>query len=93
MPAAMAKVLEETSGRRRRRRRMSLVFVGAEVAPWSKVGGLADVMGALPPALAARGHRVMSISPRYDQYRDAWDTETTAEVGVGDRGPRPHLSI
>lgn len=33
---------------------MRVVFVTTEVAPWSKVGGLADVMGALPAALAAR---------------------------------------
>ncbi|GBG93411.1 hypothetical protein CBR_g69054, partial [Chara braunii] len=59
--------------------KMSLVFVGAEAAPWSKVGGLGDVMGALPATLAARGHRVMTISPRYDQYQDAWDTAVTAE--------------
>ncbi|GBG90437.1 hypothetical protein CBR_g50684 [Chara braunii] len=64
-------------------RKMALVFVGAEAAPWSKVGGLGDVMGALPPALAARGHRVMTISPRYDQYHDAWDTNVTAEVSLG----------
>lgn len=31
---------------------MSLVFVGAEVGPWSKTGGLGDVLGGLPPVLA-----------------------------------------
>lgn len=44
---------------------MDVVFVSAEVAPWSKTGGLGDVMGALPVALAARGHRVMVVSPRW----------------------------
>ncbi|KAL9269369.1 Granule-bound starch synthase 1, chloroplastic/amyloplastic-like protein [Drosera capensis] len=64
---------------------MSLIFVGAEVAPWSKTGGLGDVLGGLPPAMAARGHRVMTISPRYDQYKDGWDTNVIVEVLVGDR--------
>lgn len=36
-----------------------------QVAPWSKTGGLGDVMGALPQALAARGHRVMVVSARH----------------------------
>jgi hypothetical protein len=31
-----------------------VVFVATEVAPWSKVGGLGDVLAALPVALAAR---------------------------------------
>ncbi|WIA30508.1 hypothetical protein OEZ86_000592 [Tetradesmus obliquus] len=44
---------------------LELVFVSAEVAPWSKTGGLGDVMGALPRAMAARGHRVMVVAPRY----------------------------
>ncbi|KAJ0968635.1 hypothetical protein J5N97_025552 [Dioscorea zingiberensis] len=64
---------------------MSVIFVGAEVAPWSKTGGLGDVIGGLPPALAANGHRVMTISPRYDQYKDAWDTGVLVEIKVGDR--------
>ncbi|XP_006343762.1 granule-bound starch synthase 1, chloroplastic/amyloplastic isoform X1 [Solanum tuberosum] len=59
---------------------MNLIFVGTEVGPWSKTGGLGDVLGGLPPALAARGHRVMTISPRYDQYKDAWDTSVAVEV-------------
>jgi len=53
---------------------MNLVFVGAECAPWSKTGGLGDVMQALPKALAAKGHRVMVIAPRYSNYEDAWET-------------------
>ncbi|KAG1355314.1 Granule-bound starch synthase 1, chloroplastic/amyloplastic [Cocos nucifera] len=64
---------------------MKLVFVATEVAPWSKTGGLGDVLGGLPPAMAANGHRVMTISPRYDQYKDAWDTGVLVELKVGDR--------
>ncbi|KAK4421455.1 Granule-bound starch synthase 1, chloroplastic/amyloplastic [Sesamum alatum] len=64
---------------------MSLVFVSAEVGPWSKTGGLGDVLGGLPPAMAANGHRAMTVSPRYDQYKDAWDTSVVVEIQVGDR--------
>ncbi len=44
---------------------MEILFVSSEVAPWSKTGGLGDVVGALPRALAARGHAVSVVSPRY----------------------------
>jgi starch synthase len=44
---------------------MEILFVASEVAPWSKTGGLGDVAGALPRALAARGHAVAVVSPRY----------------------------
>ncbi|CAK9167462.1 unnamed protein product [Ilex paraguariensis] len=63
---------------------MNIIFVAAEVGPWSKTGGLGDVLGGLPPAMAANGHRVMTVSPRYDQYKDAWDTCVIVEIRVGD---------
>jgi starch synthase len=44
---------------------MEILFVASEVAPFSKTGGLGDVSGALPAALAARGHRVAVVTPRY----------------------------
>lgn len=64
---------------------MNLVFVSTEVGPWSKTGGLGDVLGGLPPAMAAIGHRVMTVAPRYDQYKDGWDTNVLVEIKVGDR--------
>ncbi|XP_039022762.1 granule-bound starch synthase 1, chloroplastic/amyloplastic-like isoform X1 [Hibiscus syriacus] len=64
---------------------MNLVFVGAECGPWSKTGGLGDVLGGLPPAMAANGHRVMTVSPRYDQYMDAWDTSVVSDLKVGEK--------
>ncbi|KXZ51655.1 hypothetical protein GPECTOR_11g109 [Gonium pectorale] len=59
---------------------LDIVFVAAEVAPWSKTGGLGDVTGGLPIELVKRGHRVMTIAPRYDQYADAWDTSVVINV-------------
>jgi starch synthase len=44
---------------------MDILFLASEVAPFSKSGGLGDVAGALPTALAARGHAVAVVSPRY----------------------------
>lgn len=43
----------------------SIVFVAAEATPYSKTGGLGDVVGSLTIALAQRGHRVMVVVPRY----------------------------
>ncbi len=44
---------------------MRILFLSSEVAPWSKSGGLGDVAGALPFALAARGHEVRVMTPLY----------------------------
>ena len=37
----------------------------SEVVPFSKTGGLADVAGALPPALAELGHEVTVVAPAH----------------------------
>ncbi|CAN6466289.1 unnamed protein product [Victoria cruziana] len=64
---------------------MRLVFVSAEAASWSQTGGIGDILGGLPPAMAARGHRVMTISPRYHRYIEASDTGVVVQVKVGNR--------
>jgi starch synthase len=48
---------------------MNILFVAAEMAPFAKTGGLADVVGALPQALARRGHRVCVVVPLYPSSR------------------------
>jgi len=48
---------------------MHIAFVASECVPFSKTGGLADVVGALPRALAASGHQVSVYLPRYRQTK------------------------
>jgi starch synthase len=40
-------------------------MVASEAHPWAKTGGLAEVVGALPLALARLGHSVTLVLPRY----------------------------
>ena len=45
--------------------RQRILMLAPEVAPFKKVGGLADVVAALSKSLAARGHDVRILMPRY----------------------------
>jgi starch synthase len=50
---------------------LRVVIVASEVVPFAKTGGLADVAGALPVALARMGHQVSVIMPRYPMVERA----------------------
>ena len=53
----------------------SVPWQPATARGWAmRAGGLGDVMGALPKALARRGHRVMVVVPRYSNYAEGWET-------------------
>ncbi|CAK9047898.1 unnamed protein product [Durusdinium trenchii] len=48
-------------------------------------------MDGLPIALAALGHRVMVVSPRYDQYAEGWDTSYWSSVPMGGKQESVHF--
>lgn len=48
---------------------MNILMIGSEATPFAKTGGLADVLGALPAALAERGERVAVVLPAYRENR------------------------
>jgi starch synthase len=44
---------------------LKILYLSAEVVPFAKTGGLADVAGALPKAIRSLGHDVRVAMPRY----------------------------
>ena len=66
---------------------MRILCIASEVDPFAKTGGLADVAGALPKALAGLGHDVRIVMPLYRQVKPERfglrRTNTTVPVAVG----------
>lgn len=76
---------------------MRILFLSSEVAPFSKTGGLGDVAGALPQAMAALGHEVRVVTPLYravdrrgllDEHRPLTLTFPFGQVEVAFRATR-----
>jgi starch synthase len=61
---------------------MRIAFVASEGVPFSKTGGLADVVGALPRALVSAGHQVSVYLPRYRQTRLAAPQTVVSSITV-----------
>jgi starch synthase len=59
------------------------LFVTPEARPFAKTGGLADVCGALPQALARLGHHVTIVLPRYRGIDISGADATPADVPFG----------
>ena len=75
--------------------RLKVLFLSAEAVPFAKVGGLADVAGALPKALRGLGHDVRLMIPRYGSIRsDQFQFEKVGKpfpVPCGPGEERVHL--
>jgi granule-bound starch synthase len=72
-------------------KKYQIVLVSSELGPYSKTGGLGEAMDGLSVALAGLGHRVMVVTPRYDQYEDAWDTSFWSSVRMGGKEEPVHF--
>lgn len=55
------------------KKKKSVVFIGSEAAPFIATGGLADVLGSLPTAIASNGNYDVSvILPLYSAIKEEW---------------------
>jgi starch synthase len=85
---------------------MKILLASSEVHPYSKTGGLADMVGALAKALARAGHRVGIVTPLYlgvrERFSDLKRLDTFLDLPLGVRrvrgeiwtlNPAPDLTI
>jgi len=56
---------------------MKILFAASEAVPFCKTGGLADVAGSLPQALAQAGNEVSVVLPLYRSVAEKWKDQMT----------------
>lgn len=66
---------------------MKILFTASECVPFVKTGGLADVVGALAPVLAKKGHDVRVMLPFYtaisSEYTEKMEFVLSTEIQLG----------
>ncbi len=80
---------------------LSILMIASEAVPYAKTGGLADVIGALPPALGRAGHQVTVAVPRYrgveaGSIRGRWRVEIGGqplETAFFEHRPAPGVRV
>ena len=70
---------------------MKILFVSSEGLPYSKTGGLADVVEALPGALQALGHEVAILLPRYHGNKITSTLISSVSTQLGDKMKFPAI--
>ena len=70
---------------------MNVLFATPECAPYVKTGGLGDVSGALPAALAALGHDLRVLLPAYKGMKVAGEVGDTVDLPAF--GPWPAAQL
>ncbi|MBO7524972.1 MAG: glycogen/starch synthase, partial [Verrucomicrobia bacterium] len=51
---------------------MKILLATSELYPYSKTGGLADMVAALGKTLAKQGHQVGIVTPLYSGIQEKW---------------------
>lgn len=65
--------------------KLKVLYVSAEVAPFAKTGGLADVAGSLPQALCSMGIDVRVAMPRFKTIKSGMSYVADFPVTMGER--------
>lgn len=66
-------------------KQLKILFVSAEVSPFAKTGGLADVAGSLPQALTEFGHDVRIVMPKYKFINHQMETRFDFPITISGR--------
>ncbi|HTC66304.1 MAG TPA: glycogen synthase GlgA [Candidatus Acidoferrum sp.] len=71
---------------------MRVLFAASEGLPFSKTGGLADVIEALPKALVAQGHELAVVLPRYRGIKTSMVVMPSVTIPLGSRLRFPSIA-